>query len=160
MEMEELLKSIRLAIHLESEAALFYRQAALKTNDALARDILMRFSQDEEKHRQMLEYVVEKYYLQSGRFDFPEMKPAPDYGKDKLSPVYSRKLAELADEPDPVLAAVKKFAEAETKAIYLYRQLAEKNPDEGFSQFFTALAEWEEKHLSALEKQAKAFEPA
>ncbi|MBI4726359.1 ferritin family protein [candidate division TA06 bacterium] len=158
MEIDELLKSIRLAIQLESEAALYYKQAALKTNDELARVVLMQFSQDEEKHRRMLEYAVEKYYLQSGRFDFPEISPPVDYGKDQLSPLYSKKLAELAGEPEPVLSAVKKFAEAERKAILLYRKLADSKQEENFRKFFIALAEWEERHLAALEKQAMFFE--
>lgn len=158
MEMDELLKSIRLAINMEREAALYYKQAALMANDELARVMLMQFSQDEEKHRRMLEYAVEKYYLRSGRFDFPEISPPADYGKDKLSPLYSKKLAELAGEPEPVLAAVKKFAEAESKAILLYRKLADSKQEENFRKFFIALADWEERHLAALEKQALAFE--
>ena len=134
------------------------RRDSRATTKTASNTIVIRFSQDEEKHRRMLEYAVEKYYLQNGRFDFPEISPPADYGKDKLSPLYSKKLAELAGEPEPVLAAVKKFAEAESKTIALYRKLADSKQEENFRKFFTALAEWEERHLAALEKQALFFE--
>lgn len=156
--MEGELKSIKLAIRMETEAALFYQKASQMTSDPRAREILARFAQDEEKHRRMLEYGVEKHYMKQGSFDFPELETVPEYGADNLSPIYSRKLAELKGEPEPVMTAVKKFAQAESQAIVLYRKLAENSREESFKKFFTALAEWEERHLRLLVQQAKAFE--
>ncbi|MBU2594979.1 MAG: hypothetical protein KKG02_10630 [Candidatus Edwardsbacteria bacterium] len=104
---KELLKNIKQAIKMENEASLFYKHIAMLSKDKRACEMLMQFSQDEEKHRRILEYVVESYRYNHEKFDFPDIGPPPEYGKHEASPLYSKKLADLTGEPKPVLATLK-----------------------------------------------------
>jgi len=120
--------------------------------------MLMQLSRDEEKHRRILEYVVEGYYLHHEKFDFPDIGPPPEYGKHETSPLYSKKLAELTGEPKPVLLTLKEFTKKESKAIALYAELSDSMDDKKVRKFFDSLVKWEESHLEVLERQAMAFE--
>ena len=152
----EALNAIKLAIQMEQKAAEFYRQAAEQTGDTQAREILYRFSSDETKHGQLLQTLVDNYYIKNNRFDIPELTVA-EYAINKNGPIYGKRMEELSSQPDPVAAAVDKFAAAESEAIKLYRKLARETEDVTLGKFFTKLAGWEEKHLALLKKQAEVF---
>ncbi len=158
MENKELLKNIKQAANMENQASLFYKHVALLSKDKRAGEMLMQFSQDEDKHRRILEYVAESYRYNHEKFDFPDIGPPPEYGKHEASPLYSKKLAELTGEPKPVLVTLKEFAKKENKAIALYAELSESSDDVNSRKFFDSLVKWEENHLEALERQALAFE--
>ena len=157
MENKELLKNIKQAVKMENEAALFYKHVALLSKDIRAGEMLMQFSQDEEKHRRILEYVAESYKHNREKFDFPAIGPPAEYGKHETSPLYSKKLSELTEEPKPVLLTLKEFAKKETKAIALYFKLSESSNDVNARIFFDSLVQWEKRHLETLERQAMAF---
>lgn len=158
MESEDLLKSIRRASKMENEASLFYKHIALLTKDRRACAIFMQFSQDEEKHRRILEYVAEGCYHQHEKFNFPDIGPPPEYGRHETSPLYSKRLPELTGEPKPVLVTLKEFAKKESQAIALYEKFSEGLDDKNIRNLFSSLVKWEENHLEALERQAMAFE--
>jgi rubrerythrin len=150
------LQAVKLAIQMEKKASLFYREAAEQTSDPQAKEVLMKFSEDEEKHGQYLQILVDNYYIKHNRFDIPDMAAAEHpISQDGL--IYSKSIEELSRNPEPVMAAVDRFASAEGEAIKLYRQLAGETGDATLSRFFTKLADWEEKHLALLKKQAEAF---
>jgi rubrerythrin len=152
----EILKAIKLAIQMEQKAALFYSQAAKQTSDPQAKKILSKFSKDEIKHSQYLQNLVDNYYLKKNRYDIPDFT-ATEYTINKDGPIFGKSMKELADHPDPVKAAVKKFAMAEGEAIKLYKKLSGASKDPGIKRFFKKLAEWEERHLTLLKKQAEDF---
>jgi|GEM_PF-1946185 len=157
MEMDVLLKLIKSAINMESDAAFNYKHAALNSKDVRAREMFMQFSRDEEKHRRMLVYVLEKCYLQNGFFEIPELGLPTGYSRGGCSPVYSKQLVELIDEPLPVWETVNKFIDMEKKAIIRYDEMAGEKLIINTDKLFMSLAAWEKKHLEALEIQKKEF---
>jgi|GEM_PF-3340810 rubrerythrin len=152
----DLLKAIKLAITMEHKAALFYSQAAKQTRDPHAKKILGKFSDDEVKHGRILQSMVDNYYIKNNRFDIPDLT-ATEYTVNKDGPIYSQGMKELSGHPEPVIAAVEKFALAEGEAIKLYRRLSAESKDPALRRFFKKLADWEVKHLNLLKKQAAAF---
>ncbi|MDQ7799078.1 MAG: ferritin family protein [Candidatus Edwardsbacteria bacterium] len=158
MENKELLKNIKQAVKMENEASLFYKHVALLTKDKRAEEMLMQFSQDEEKHRRILEYVAESYKHNHEKFDFPDIGPPSEYGPLETSPLYAKKLAELTEELKPVLLTLREFIKKENIAIALYAELSDSSDDVNIRKFFDSLVKWEQRHLDLLERQAMAFE--
>lgn len=154
--MDDALEAVRTAIAMEEKAAHFYRQAAQKTGDPQAAEILNSFADDEVKHGQLLKSLAEGYYLRQGRFEIPEITPT-EYHQDRPGPIFCRDLEDLARNPEPVPAAVDRFAQAEGEAIELYRRLAAQSQDPALAGFYAKLADWEQRHLDLLRKQAETF---
>lgn len=152
----EILKAIKLAIQMEQKAALFYSQAAKQASDPQAKRILGKFSKDEIKHGLYLQNLVDNYYLKNNRFDIPDFT-ATEYTINKDGPIYGKSMKEIVGNPEPVMAAVKKFSLAEGEAIKLYRKLSAVSKEPEIKRFFKKLAEWEERHLTLLKKQAEIF---
>lgn len=150
------LTAVKLAIRMEEKAAMFYGEAARQTSDPQAKKILGKFSEDEEKHGQFLQTLVDNYYIKNGRFDPPDLT-ATEYPVNKDGPIYGKSMKELSSHPEPVAAAVEKFALAEGEAIALYRKLSAESQDKALSEFFAKLADWEQRHLDLLRKQGEAF---
>ena len=111
------LTAVKLAIRMEEKAALFYSEAARQTNDPQAKKILGKFSEDEEKHGQFLQTLVDSYYIKNGSFDPPDLT-ATEYPVNKDGPIYGKSMKELSSHPEPVAAAVEKFALAEGEALH------------------------------------------
>jgi rubrerythrin len=153
------LKAVKLAIRMETKAFLFYKEAARHTKDPRAKKILGKFSQDERKHALMLQTLVDDYYIKNSRFDIPDMT-VTEYAVNKQGPIFSKGMVDLADHPEPVVAAVKKFALAEGEAIKLYKKLSGASKDPALGRFFRKLAAWEERHLQLLKMQADNFKKA
>jgi rubrerythrin len=157
MENKELLKNIKQAVKMENEASLFYKHVAMLSKDKRAGEMLMQFSQEEEKHRRILEYVVESYKHNHEKFDFPDIGPPPESGTLETSPLYAKKLSELTGESKPVLLTLREFIKKENIAIALYSKLSESSHDVNIRKFFGSLVKWEQRHLDLLERQATAF---
>jgi rubrerythrin len=118
--------------------------------------VLQSFAEDEDKHGQLLSSLAESYYLKQGRFDIPELKPT-EYQDRQPGPIFCKRLEELASHPQPVAAAVDKFAQAESEAIELYQKLSRDSAEPEIAAFFAKLVDWERRHLDLLQKQAAAF---
>lgn len=154
--MDQALDAIRMAIAMEEKAARFYQEASDHTNDPQAKATLGRFAGDETKHAQVLRSLAENYYLKQGRVDFPDLTPSEYYpGQD--GPIFCKRMEDLNQHPEAVLAAVEKFAQAEGEAIGLYRRLSAESRDRILAEFFAKLADWEQKHLDMLLRQAEIF---
>lgn len=157
MNRNTLSETIRRAIKMESESSLSYKQVALLSKNQKAYEMFMQFSRDEDKHRRMLEYLLEEFNSRSDELSFPEMRLPPEYAANDPSPIYSLKLIKLSDEPDPVVETIWKFAKGENKAIAFYYGLADSVEEAKGKTFFFYLGQWEELHLEVLERQALAF---
>ena len=145
------------AIKMESESSLSYKQVALLSKDKKACEMFMQFSRDEEKHRRMLEYLLEEFNSRGDELSFPEMWLPPEYAANDPSPIYSFKLTALSDEPGSVIETIWKFAKRKNKAIAFYYGLADSVEEAKGKTFFFYLGQWEELHLEVLERQAMAF---
>lgn len=154
--MDQALNAIRMAIAMEEKAARFYQEASEQTNDPQAKAALAKFADDEAKHAQVLGSLAEGYYLKQGRMDIPELTPS-EYHSGQVGPIFCKRMEELNQHPDMVLAAVEKFAQAEEEAIDLYRKLSAESRDGALSDFFAKLADWEQNHLDLLRRQAEIF---
>ena len=127
------------SIAAEIAARDFYRQAAERIADPAARDVFLSLSEDEEKHREILETF---------RFDpvaRVEFEKVTDHGVAETEP-----LPDLGFDMKPAEAfqvAMKK----EQEAMELYQRLADQCGDAEIKRLYGELAAMERGHKARLE---------
>jgi len=132
-------KIISLAIEREVEAYAFYRAVSDKAKDKNIKYIFNDLSQEEQKHKHILEGFLANdpdklHFSESKDYKIADALPTPPLTLD-LKPV------------EGIVIAIKK----ELEAMQMYTQLASVSSDEAQKNIFLELASMERGHKSKLE---------
>jgi rubrerythrin len=132
---------IQYAIKREKEAAEFYEEASKKESFSGAKEMLVRFAEEERRHQTILEDLdSHKDKIKGYKFEWiPDMKRS-NYMVDMT-------YEEGMDYPDLLRLAMKR----EEKALALYNELLANTEDPDHIQLFKMLCQEEAKHKQYLE---------
>jgi rubrerythrin len=132
---------IKYAIEKEIEAAAFYKEASEQEPYAAAKETFLSFAKEEEKHRTLLENLLEGK-TDVGKYEF---KWIPDIKR-------SNYMVEMTYEKGMPYSDMLRLAmKREEKALALYNELLAKADKEDVKNIFKMLCQEEAKHKLALE---------
>lgn len=148
---KSILEGLKEALQTEMNGVEFYRLAAAQTQDAKGREVFTMLADDETRHYRELRRQYENL-LQHG-----EWLPEFDFGTPTTlagaSPIFSDDLKQRVKDRHFEMSALSIGALLETNSIDYYRRLKEQAPSLAIKNFYTALQQWEEKHLAAIVRQ-------
>jgi rubrerythrin len=133
------LKIIHQAIENEIEAYQFYLDVAQKTHNAYLKDMFLSFSQEEQKHRRILEKLSQDPAAKVNFAKVPDFHVAETVEEPPLTP--------HMNPVDAIALAMKK----EQTAMEHYNQLADTCSDPDLKKIFFELANMERQHKAKME---------
>ena len=141
MDLKKYQEIIQFAIDKEIRSYDFYVKASQVARYSGARELFIDFSKEEEKHRKLLEDLsVEK-------IDQLRIERVPDL---KISDY----MVDVEFQPDLSYADIlRKAMKMEEKALKLYTDMRESNPEQELKKLFDFLSQQEAKHKYQLEKK-------
>ncbi|WP_148882286.1 ferritin-like domain-containing protein [Thermococcus aciditolerans] len=137
-----------IAMNAEIRAKEAYEKLASLSNSGIIRDELLFLAKEEDKHREIIEKMAEKFI--GGRTE-PKKIEIGVMGEFK---VIAEKLAELVQRPDFTIDEVYEVAmQAELVSEKLYHELAGYAATENTRLVLEILADMERNHYNILKKQ-------
>jgi len=128
------------AIQAEIEAARFYQDVSQKTADDFLKDLFLGLSQEEKRHRQILETFRNNASLEIHFANVSDFKVSETVEMPELS---------IEMKPAEAIALAMKKEEA---AMQQYRQMADSCNDDAQKKVFLELAAMERGHKAKMEK--------
>lgn len=150
----ELLEPIKQAIMLETHGLQFYKVAAERCSNPVAREMFEDLAKDEIKHRAELERQFRSVLKKS------KWSPPPDAENPTLrfrNPVIDQSLKKDIEGAWFDFAALQIGVMLEKRALDHYRAQEEKTEDAEVRAIFSWLTKWEEGHLDLLMAMEKAM---
>ncbi len=150
--MNEVLSIIIQAIQLEEDGEKYYREAAARVHNPLARTTFEKLAEWEEEHKQLLR----AYYDAMQQRGWPAMSEMRVKGvdvKQEAASIFAQALEQIegAIPKEMELTDLYQGAlEMERESIDLYRTQAGQTDDENAREFFEHLVEQERGHLNLL----------
>ncbi|ACS90920.1 hypothetical protein TSIB_1871 [Thermococcus sibiricus MM 739] len=137
-----------IALNAEIKAKEAYEKMASLVKSDIIRDELLFLAKEEDKHRQIIEKMAEKFKESEGE---PKKIEIEVMGEFK---VIAEKMAEAIKKPDFNLDEVYEIAmEAELVSEKLYKELASYGANEKTKFVLKMLADMERQHFNILKKQ-------
>jgi rubrerythrin len=150
-QIEDILKGLKTAIEAELTGHEFYKNAAKSTNDPLGKETFSRMAEEEMGHFNYLRHQY-KSVLDNGDYDFSK-KMIKKQHKHADNPVFSEEIKERIKDSHFEVSALSIGMKLELDAMKYYRSCAKTAHNEQVKQFYNELAEWEEDHYAAFERQ-------
>lgn len=132
------------AIDLEEEGKEFYQSLSLKFNDTNVKNLCLRLAQEENKHKEVIEKMLNRWLPLNSK----------ENSKEEFRKV-SKKIGLFVDKPKPCSSqnVMLNYAiEQERKSIELYKSFEKFFPQEWKQQYIEKLVLEEETHLNDLLK--------
>ena len=149
--LEEILKGLRTAMEAEIFGHNFYRSTAQNTNDPLGKETFARMAAEELGHFNDLKTQY-KAVMEKGHFDFsPPLSVV--HRKHAGNPIFSDEIRKRVKDSHLEVSALSIGMKLELEAVQFYRRCAEQAETPEARKFYTELAEWEEDHYRAFERQ-------
>ncbi len=137
-----------IAVNAEIKAKEAYEKLASLTKSDIIRDELLFLAKEEDKHREVIEKMAERFQSEEGT---PRKINVNTMGEFK---VIAEKMAEVIKKPDVNLDEIYEIAmEAEKVSEKLYRELASYAANEKTRTILEMLADMEANHYTILRKQ-------
>jgi len=152
---QEILNGLKTAMEAELTGANFYKNAAKNVTDPKAKETLSQMAEEEMGHfnylRHQYQSVVEK-----GDYDFAKafIKKAGDQTE---SPIFSAAIKDRIKDSHYEVSVLTIGMKLELEAMTFYRSCAEKADTEEARRFYNELADWEQGHYKAFEKELNAL---
>lgn len=155
------------AIKTEEEGRAFYVQAAAKASHPLARDTFAALAADEEHHLRYLKDVYARIHhigAEDQVWEQPVIAEAEVEKQDlprRIKTIFSKALKRADTQVKPDTQVLEIYAMAtnfERAGIEFYGELAEEENDPRAKQFYAALQEMEQHHLTLLENSLQLLE--
>jgi len=143
---------VRAAIQLERDGQDFYLKAAAEASNELGREMLRSFADDEQRHIEWLEAIVEG--------NVPETEP-PQEIYDRLSGIFADapdELRQAASGSSDDIDAIQVAIGMEDKSVAAYEKWAKDAEDEDIRELCGELAEFERLHRRILENTIEYLE--
>ncbi len=152
---ENILKGLKTAIEAELTGYQFYRNAAKSTEDTRGRETFLRMAEEEMTHfnelRRQYKSVAEK-----GDYDFSKNPGKKGHGPAD-GPIFSEEIKARIKESHFEVSVLTIGMKLELDAMKFYQSCADKAQSEEERQFYAELAEWEQGHYRAFEKELAAL---
>jgi rubrerythrin len=148
---EEIVKGLKTAIEAELTGYEFYKNAAKSTDDPMGKETFSRMAEEELGH---FNYLRQQYksVLTKGDYDFSKKLVKRNH-KHAKNPIFSEEIKKRIKDSHFEVSALTVGMKLELDAMKYYRLCARKAHSEPVRQFYDELAEWEEDHYLAFEKQ-------
>jgi rubrerythrin len=150
-QIEDILKGLKTAIEAELTGHEFYKNAAKSTNDPLGKETFSLMAEEEMGHFNYLRHQY-KSVLDNGDYDFSK-KMIKKQHKHSDSPIFSEQIKERIKDSHFEVSALSIGMKLELDAMKYYRSCAKTAHNEQVRRFYNELAEWEEDHYAAFERQ-------
>ncbi len=150
-QVESILEGLKTAIEAELTGHEFYKNAARSTKDPMGKETFSSMAEEEMGH---LNYLRHQYrsVMEKGDYDFSKKLNKKQH-KHADSPVFSEQIKERIKDSHFEVSALSIGMKLELDAMKYYRSCAEAAHNEQVRQFYNELAEWEEDHYAAFERQ-------
>jgi len=150
-QIEDILKGLKTAIEAELTGHEFYKNAAKSTNDPMGKETFSRMAEEEMGH---LNYLRHQYrsVMEKGDYDFSKKLNKKQH-KHADNPVFSEQIKNRIKDSHFEVSALSIGMKLELDAMKYYRSCAKSANNEQVRQFYSELAEWEEDHYVAFERQ-------
>ena len=148
---EDILKGLRTAMEAELTGHEFYKNAAKSTDDPMGKETFSRMAEEEMGHFNYLRHQY-KAVAAEGDFDFSKKMDKKKH-KHADNPVFSEAIKNRIKDSHFEVSALSIGMKLELDAMKYYRSCAQKTNNEQVKQFYNELAEWEEDHYAAFERQ-------
>jgi rubrerythrin len=152
---EEILKGLKTAIEAELTGHEFYKNAAKSTPDPLGKETFRRMAEEEMGHLSYLRHQYESV-LKKGDYDFSKTLEKKSH-QHADNPVFSDEIKSRVKDSHFEVSALTIGMKLELDAMNYYRSCAKTAHSDAAKDFFTELAQWEEDHYLAFERQLEAL---
>ena len=151
----ETLDALKTAMEAELTGHNFYMNAARNVQDTRARETFLEMAEDEKHH---FSYLRHQYasVLESGTYDFAREFIRADAARGE-NPIFSDAIKERIRECHYEISVLTIGLKLELDAIRFYRACAGKADTEEARKMYEALAEWEEGHCAAFERELESL---
>ena len=148
---DKILEGLKVAIEAELTGYQFYKNAAESTKDQKGKDAFSMMAEEELGHFNYLRHQYQSV-LQKGGYDFSEKLPGKKH-QHASSPIFSEEIKGRIKDSHFEVSALTIGMKLELDAMNYYRSCAKQADDEKAKQFFLDLADWEQDHYLAFERQ-------
>ena len=148
---EEILGGLKTAIEAELTGHEFYKNAARSTDDPVGKETFSRMSEEEMGHLNYLRHQYESV-LKKGDYDFSRELSKKQY-KHAENPIFSEEIKSRIKDSHFEVSALTIGMKLELDAMKFYRSCAASARNEKARQFYRELADWEEDHYMAFERE-------
>jgi rubrerythrin len=148
---EEILKGLKTAIEAELVGHEYYKNAAKNTADPMGQETFSRMAEEELNHFNYLRHQY-KSVMEKGEYDFAKAWVKKKH-KHAENPIFSKEIKKRIKDSHFEVSALTIGMKLELDAMNFYRSCAQKAQDEKAKGFFNDLAEWEQDHYLAFERQ-------
>ncbi|WP_054839783.1 ferritin family protein [Thermococcus sp. JCM 11816] len=137
-----------IAVNSEIRAKEAYEKLASMTKSDIIRDELLFLAKEEDKHREIIERMAERFAAEGGESKKIEIEVMGEFK------VIAEKMAEAIKKPDINLDEIYEIAmQAELVSEKLYKELAKYASNEKTKLLLEMLADMERNHYNILKKQ-------
>ena len=148
---QEILKGLKTAMEAELTGHEFYKNAAKSTDDPMGKETFLRLAEEEMGHFNFLRHQY-KAVMNKGKFDSAKELDHKKY-KHSSNPIFSEAIKNRLKDAHYEISALTIGMKLELDAMTYYRSRAKQSKNEAGRKFFNELADWEEDHFLAFEKQ-------
>jgi len=148
---KEILEGLKTAIEAELTGHEFYKNAAKNIDDPRGKETFSRMSEEEMGHFRYLRHQY-RAVMEKGAYDFSERMEKKSK-KHADSPIFSDEIKQRIKESHFEVNALTIGMKLELDAMQFYRSCAKKADQEDVKAFYRELADWEQDHFLAFEKQ-------
>lgn len=148
---EDILKGLKTAMEAELTGHEFYKNAAKSTDDPMGKETFSQMAEEEMTH---FKYLRHQYsaVLEKGDYDFSK-KLSKKKKEHAASPIFSEEIRNRIKNSHFEVSALTIGMKLELDAMKFYRSCGKKAHNEEAKRFYNELAEWEQDHYLAFEKQ-------
>jgi rubrerythrin len=151
----EILEGLKTAIEAELTGHEFYKNAAKSTDDPMGKETFSQMAEEEMAHFNYLRHQYNSV-LEKGDYDFSK-KLIKKTKEHAASPIFSEEIKNRIKDSHFEVSALTIGMKLELDAMKYYRSCAEKAQNEEVEQFYSELADWEQDHYLAFEKQLEVL---
>ena len=150
-QIEDVLKGLKTAIEAELTGHEFYKNAAKSTDDPMGKETFSRMAEEEMSHFNYLRHQY-KAVMEKGDYDFSKKLNKKQH-KHSDNPVFSEQIKKRIKDSHFEVSALTIGMKLELDSMQYYRSCAKAANNEQVRQFYNELADWEEDHYMAFERQ-------
>jgi len=150
--MEKVLEILKLAVEKEHVRAAAYRDAATKTNNALAKATFEALAKDEEKHEKYLNAYYAKQVANEG---WPPVAEIVEDGNalavvQEIFKYANQQIGAVGDTSGDLEEVYQSAIDAEIESVHVYKDAMRHASDPNAKAFFKLLVEVEQMHAKLL----------
>ncbi len=153
--MKSMTDGLKQAIEAEIDGYHFYMMAAQSTADPKGREVFETLAREEVDHQHFLRAQY-RSLVETGRVD-AKAKLGPRLALTGSSPIFTNELKNRTKAPNYEMSALSIGSQLEISAVNFYSTEADKASDPAVKAFYRELAEWEQGHYQALNRQLETL---